>query len=143
LHAVDFIEVHGAHGYLIHEFVSPLSNTRTDQYGGSLENRMRFPTRLLQRIREQWTDKPLFVRISATEWAEGPEKSEDGTWLQWGVEQSIIWVDKMLSLGVIDLLDVSSGGNWFKQKISPVAGGNIEHGYQVSSSEHAAFDSGI
>ncbi|KAJ7925973.1 hypothetical protein B0H13DRAFT_2229550 [Mycena leptocephala] len=112
-----------AHGYLIHEFVSPLSNTRTDQYGGSLENRLRFPTRVLQRIREQWTDKPLFVRISATEWAEGPEKSEDGTWLQWGVEQSILWVDKMLSW--------ASGGNWFKQKISPVAGGNIEHGYQV------------
>ncbi|KAJ6575312.1 NADH:flavin oxidoreductase/NADH oxidase [Mycena capillaripes] len=131
----DFIEVHGAHGYLIHEFVSPLSNTRTDQYGGpSLENRLRFPTRVLQRIREEWNDKPLFVRISATDWAEGPEKAEDGTWLQWGVEQSILWVDKMLSLGVIDLLDVTSGGNWAKQKIEPIAHG-IGHGYQVPFSE--------
>lgn len=92
---------------------------------------MRFPTRILERIRSEWKDKPLFVRISATDWADGPEKSEDGTWLQWGIEQSNAWVDKMLSLGVIDLLDVSSGGNWAKQKISPVAGGNIEHGYQV------------
>ncbi|KAJ7897040.1 NADH:flavin oxidoreductase 2 [Mycena olivaceomarginata] len=131
----DFIEVHGAHGYLIHEFVSPLSNTRTDQYGGSLENRLRFPTRILERIRSEWKDKPLFVRISATDWADGPEKSEDGTWLQWGIEQSNAWVDKLLSLGVIDLLDVSSGGNWAKQKISPVAGGNIEHGYQVPFAE--------
>ncbi|KAF7347671.1 Nadh:flavin oxidoreductase nadh oxidase [Mycena venus] len=130
----DFIEVHGAHGYLIHEFVSPISNTRTDQYGGPLlENRLRFPTRLLQRICEEWKDKPLFVRISATDWAEGPEKSEDGTWLQWGIEQSTLWVGKMLSLGVIDLLDVSSGGNWVKQKISPSS--NIGHGYQVPFAE--------
>ncbi|KAK6971490.1 Nadh:flavin oxidoreductase nadh oxidase [Favolaschia claudopus] len=131
----DFIEIHGAHGYLIHEFVSPLSNTRTDHYGGSLENRLRFPTRILQRVREEWGDRPLFVRISATDWAEGPEKSEDGTWLQWGIEQSILWVEKMLSLGVVDLLDCSSGGNWAKQKISPVQGGTIEHGYQVPFAE--------
>ncbi|KAF7347670.1 Nadh:flavin oxidoreductase nadh oxidase [Mycena venus] len=132
----DFIEVHGAHGYLIHEFVSPISNTRTDQYGGPLlENRLRFPTRLIQRIREEWKDKPLFVRISATDWAEGPEKSEDGTWLQWGIEQSTLWVGKMLDLGIIDLLDVSSGGNWVKQKISPVEASNIGHGYQVPFAE--------
>ncbi|KAJ7924122.1 hypothetical protein B0H13DRAFT_2230074 [Mycena leptocephala] len=100
---VDFIELHGAHGYLIHAFLSPVSNTRTDQYGGSLENRL------------LWTDKPLFVRISASDRMEGPEKAPDETWLQWGVEQSDIWVSKMLSLGVIDLLDVSSGGTWSKQ----------------------------
>ncbi|KAF8216013.1 putative NADH:flavin oxidoreductase 2 [Mycena galopus ATCC 62051] len=129
----DFIEIHGAHGYLIHEFVSPLSNTRTDKYGGSLENRLRFPTRLLQRIRAEWEDKPLFVRISATDWAEGPEKSEDGTWLQWGLEQSIAWVDKMLSLGIVDMLDCSTGGNWEKQKIGP--SGQIGHGYQVPFAE--------
>ncbi|KAF7340125.1 putative NADPH dehydrogenase C23G7.10c [Mycena venus] len=125
----DFIEVHGAHGYLIHEFVSPISNTRTDQYGGPLlENR-------LERIREEWKDKPLFVRISATDWAEGPEKSEDGAWLQWGIEQSTLWVGKMLSLGVIDLLDVSSGGNWFKEKVGAVGRGNVGHGYLVPFSE--------
>ncbi|KAJ7619216.1 hypothetical protein DFH06DRAFT_1285835 [Mycena polygramma] len=132
----DFIELHAAHGYLIHEFVSPLSNTRTDKYGGSLENRLRFPTRILERIRnEEWSDKPLFVRISATDWAEGPEKAEDGTWLQWGVEQSNLWVDKMMALGVIDFLDVSSGGNWVKQKIGPVIDGHIQHGYQVPFAE--------
>jgi len=125
LRVVDFIEIHGAHGYLIHEFVSPLSNRRTDQYGGSLENRLRFPTRILQRVREVWADKPLFVRISATDWKEGPEKGDDGTWLQWGVEQSIVWAGEMLRLGVVDLLDVSSGGNWFKQKIP------VKHGYQI------------
>ncbi|KAJ6621166.1 putative NADH:flavin oxidoreductase 2 [Mycena sp. CBHHK59/15] len=118
----DFIEIHGAHGYLIHEFVSPLSNTRTDKYGGSLENRLRFPTRLLQRCREAWPDKPLFVRISAFDWKEGPEKAEDGTWLQWGVEQSNIWVDLMMGLGVFWC-------QWVKQKIpqSP--------GYQVPFAE--------
>ncbi|KAJ7606728.1 hypothetical protein DFH06DRAFT_1275354 [Mycena polygramma] len=116
----DFIEIHGAHGYLISEFVSPLSNTRTDKYGGSPSNRLRFPTRLLQRVRAEWSDKPLFVRISATDWAEGPEKAEDGTWMQWGVEQCNLWVDQMLSLGLIDLLDVSSGGNWAKQTNGPV-----------------------
>ncbi|KAJ6503341.1 NADH:flavin oxidoreductase 2 [Mycena vitilis] len=132
----DFIELHAAHGYLIHNFVSPLSNTRTDKYGGSLENRLRFPTRILEQIRsEEWSDKPLFVRISATDWAEGPEKAEDGTWLQWGVEQSNLWVDKMMALGVIDLIDVSSGGNWVKQKIGPVVGGQIQHGYQVPFAE--------
>ncbi|KAJ7161387.1 NADH:flavin oxidoreductase 2 [Mycena crocata] len=125
----DFIEVHGAHGYLIHEFVSPLSNTRTDQYGGSLENRLRYPTRLLEKIRQAWGNKPLFVRISASDWAEGPEKAEDGTWRQWGVEQSNVWVDAMIKLGVIDILDCSSGGNWVKQKIT------VGEGYQVPFAE--------
>ncbi|KAF7351864.1 putative NADPH dehydrogenase C23G7.10c [Mycena venus] len=128
----DFIEIHAAHGYLIHEFVSPLSNTRTDQYGGPLENRLRFPTQILQRVREVWADKPLFVRISATDWAEGPEKSEDGAWLQWGVEQCNIWLAKMLSLGVVDLLDCSSGGNWQKQTVKFFSDA---HGFQVPLSE--------
>ncbi|KAJ7293141.1 NADH:flavin oxidoreductase 2 [Mycena rebaudengoi] len=125
----DFIEIHAAHGYLLHEFVSPLSNIRTDQYGGSLENRLRFPLRLLQRCREAWKDKPLFVRISASDWKEGPEKAEDGTWLQWGIEQSNIWVAEMLRLGVVDLLDASSGANWAKQKIP------LYPGYQVPFAE--------
>ncbi|KAJ7086313.1 hypothetical protein C8R43DRAFT_965121 [Mycena crocata] len=111
----DFIELHGAHGYLIHSFLSPVSNTRTDQYGGSLENRMRFPTRVLERMRAVWADKPLFVRISSTDCMPGPEKAEDGTWLQWGMEQSKVWLDRMVSVGVIDLLDASSGGTWSKQ----------------------------
>ncbi|KAF7979421.1 hypothetical protein HWV62_42550 [Athelia sp. TMB] len=123
----DFIELHGAHGYLIHNFLSPLSNTRTDIYGGqSLDNRLRFPLRLAERARAAW-DKPLFFRLSATDWAEGPEQSS-GEWKQWGVQQSIILARKLQALG-IELLDVSSGGNWSAQKIS------LGPGYQVPFAE--------
>ncbi|RPD82391.1 FMN-linked oxidoreductase [Lentinus tigrinus ALCF2SS1-7] len=123
----DFIEVHGAHGYLQHEFLSPLSNVRTDQYGGSLENRMRWPLRVAQKIRAAW-DKPFFYRISATEWAEGPEKGANGEWKQWGIEQSKIFVGELQKLGV-DLIDCSTGGNWVKQKIA------VGPGYQVPYAE--------
>ncbi|EMD41900.1 hypothetical protein CERSUDRAFT_110453 [Gelatoporia subvermispora B] len=123
----DFIELHGAHGYLLHEFVSPLSNLRTDQYGGSLENRLRWPLRVISRCREAWS-KPLFVRISATDWAEGPEKGPDGEWKQWGIEQSKIFLEEMQNLGV-DLVDCSTGGNWVKQKIT------VGPGYQVPFAE--------
>lgn len=102
--------------------LSPLSNTRTDAYGGSLENRMRFPLRLVQRCRAAWSG-PFFVRISATDWAESPEKVGD-EWKQWGIEQSTILVKKLEELGV-DLVDCSTGGNWVKQKIP------IGPGYQV------------
>lgn len=122
---VDFIEIHGAHGYLLHSFLSPLSNTRTDGFGGQdLENRLRFFLRVVKRCREAWPDKPLFVRISATDWAEGPEKDADGTWKQWGIEQSTILVGRLKELG-IDLLDCSTGGNYNKQKIP------VGPGYQV------------
>ena len=122
--AVDFIELHGAHGYLLHEFVSPLSNVRTDQYGGSLENRLRFPLQVVERVRGVW-DKPLFVRISAADWAEGPEQDPStGEWKQWGIEQSKIYVGELKKLGV-DLIDCSSGGNWVQQKFT------LGPGYQV------------
>ncbi|KIY51220.1 putative NADH:flavin oxidoreductase 1 [Fistulina hepatica ATCC 64428] len=121
----DFIEIHAAHGYLFSSFVSPLSNTRTDSYGGqSLENRLRFPLRVIKRCRDVW-EGPLFVRISATDWAEGPEKSEDGTWLQWGSEQSTVYARELQKIGV-DLVDCSTGGNWYKQKIP-----SREPGYQI------------
>ncbi|KAL4241797.1 NADPH dehydrogenase YqjM-like protein [Abortiporus biennis] len=110
----DYIEIHGAHGYFIHEFLSPIANERTDHYGGSLENRMRFPLRLIKKVREAW-DKPLFVRISATDWAEGPEQ-ENGVWKYWGIEQSKILVGELAKIG-IDLLDCSTGGVYYKQKI--------------------------
>ncbi|KAF8973660.1 putative NADH:flavin oxidoreductase 2 [Flammula alnicola] len=125
----DFIEIHGAHGYLLHSFLSPLSNTRTDEYGGqSLENRLRFFLRLVKRCREAWPDKPLCVRISANDWAESPEKDDHGIWKQWGLEQSTVLVGRLKELGV-DLIDCSSGGNWFHQKIP------VGPGYQVPFAE--------
>jgi len=125
----DFIEVHGAHGYLLHSFLSPLSNTRTDNYGGqSFENRIRFPLRVVKAVREVWGDRPLFVRLSATDWAEGPEKDSQGRWLQWGVEQTILLTGELKKLGV-DLVDVSSGGNWSAQKML------VKPGYQVPFAE--------
>ena len=112
----DFIEVHAAHGYLLTSFLSPISNTRADEFGGqSLENRMRFPLRLIKRMREAWPDKPLFVRISGTEWG-GDEQDEQGNWLSWGLEQSKIFTREVQKIGV-DLIHVSSGGNYSKQKI--------------------------
>jgi 2,4-dienoyl-CoA reductase-like NADH-dependent reductase (Old Yellow Enzyme family) len=94
------IELHSAHGYLLHEFLSPLSNRRTDEYGGSLENRMRFPLEVVRAVRAVWPEKhPLFVRISATDWVEGG----------WDIEQSIAFAKAMAPLWV-DLIDVSSGG---------------------------------
>jgi len=124
----DFIEIHGAHGYLLHSFNSPLSNNRTDQYGGSLENRLRFPLQIARRVRKEWGDKPLFYRISASDWAEGPEKNDKGEWVQWGVEQSIILSRELQNIG-IDLIDVSSGGVWAAQKIK------VGPGYQVHFAE--------
>ncbi|KAJ3574443.1 hypothetical protein NP233_g1769 [Leucocoprinus birnbaumii] len=122
----DFIELHAAHGYFLHEFLSPLSNTRSDIYGGQpLENRLRYLLQLVEKVRAVWPEhKPLFVRISATDWAEGPEKDENGQWLQWGIEQSTILADRLQKLGV-DFLDISTGGNWQQQKIT------VGPGYQV------------
>lgn len=109
------IELHAAHGYLLHEFLSPLSNQRTDQYGGRLENRMRLPCEVLRRLREMIPKGlPLFMRISATDWAEGG----------WDLEQSVDFARRAKEIGV-DLIDVSSGGLVPKARI-PVA-----HGYQV------------
>ncbi|MEI7453295.1 MAG: NADH:flavin oxidoreductase/NADH oxidase [Actinomycetes bacterium] len=96
----DVIELHSAHGYLMHQFLSPLSNDRTDEYGGSLENRMRFPLMVAKAVRDAWPeDKPLFVRISATDWADGG----------WHIADSVAYVKALEKLGV-DLIDASSGG---------------------------------
>ncbi|KAF8738341.1 NADH flavin oxidoreductase, partial [Rhizoctonia solani] len=111
----DFIEIHGAHGYLLHSFYSPISNNRTDKYGGSLENRLRFPLEVIRTVRAAW-DKPLLFRFSATDWAE-TEKNESGEWESWGIEQSVELSRRAQAEGV-DLVDVSSGGNYSKQQIS-------------------------
>jgi 2,4-dienoyl-CoA reductase-like NADH-dependent reductase (Old Yellow Enzyme family) len=94
------IELHVAHGYLLHEFLSPLCNQREDEYGGSLENRMRYPLEVVRRVRAILPETlPLFVRISATDWAEGG----------WDLEQSVAFAKKLKAMGV-DLIDCSSGG---------------------------------
>jgi 2,4-dienoyl-CoA reductase-like NADH-dependent reductase (Old Yellow Enzyme family) len=106
----EVIEIHAAHGYLFHEFLSPISNTRADEYGGSLENRMRFLLEASEKIREVVPENlPVFVRISATDW------TENG----WDLEQSIELCKQLKKLG-IDLIDVSTGGNVLDAKI-PVA----------------------
>lgn len=123
---VDFIQLHFAHGYLVHTFLSPLSNNRTDSYGGpALANRTRFPLRLAKACRDVWAG-PLIVRISASDWADelGPEGSEEDGWNWWGVKQSTIFAGELEKLGV-DVVDVSSGGLWAKQKIE------LKPGYQV------------
>jgi len=97
----DVVEIHAAHGYLLHEFLSPLSNHRTDEYGGSLENRSRLLIEVVDAVRELWPlDLPLFVRISATDWAESGG---------WDLDQSIALARRLKPRGV-DLVDVSSGG---------------------------------
>lgn len=97
----EVIEVHTAHGYLCHEFLSPLSNKRDDEFGGSLENRLRFPLLIAQTVRETVPSHlPVFTRISATDWTPGG----------WDLEQSIAFCKGLKKLG-IDLIDVSSGGN--------------------------------
>jgi len=109
------VEIHAAHGYLLHQFLSPLINVREDAYGGSLENRMRLTLRVTESVRAVWPEElPLFVRISATDWVEGG----------WDLEQSIELAKKLRSLGV-DLVDCSSGGAVAHAKIT--AG----PGYQV------------
>jgi len=96
----DFVEIHMAHGYLLHEFLSPLSNKRSDMYGGNFENRCRFPIEVAQSIRNVIPkDMPLFVRISASDWVEGG----------WDIEQSVNFAKKLKEIG-IDFIDVSSGG---------------------------------
>jgi 2,4-dienoyl-CoA reductase-like NADH-dependent reductase (Old Yellow Enzyme family) len=96
----EVIEIHAAHGYLLHEFLSPLSNQRSDKYGGSLENRMRLTLEVAAAVRKVWPDNlPVFVRISASDWAEGG----------WEITQSVTLCHKLKELG-IDLIDASSGG---------------------------------
>ena len=113
------VELHGAHGYLIHQFLSPKSNARTDEYGGSFENRIRFLLELITAVQQVWpAEYPLFVRISATEWTEGG----------WGIDDSVA-LAKVLKDKGIDLVDCSTGGN--------VAGARIplKPGYQVEFAE--------
>ncbi|WP_059018802.1 NADH:flavin oxidoreductase/NADH oxidase [Mycobacterium sp. M26] len=116
------LELHGAHGYLIHQFLSPASNLRTDRYGGSLENRMRFALEVVTAVREQWpAELPLFFRVSATDWLAG---DTDDPRPGWTLEESIELARRLQKLGV-DLVDVSTGG------LVPDATIPVSPGYQV------------
>ena len=121
------LEIHAAHGYLLHQFLSPLSNHREDSYGGSLENRMRLLLQVAERLRAVMPEElPLFVRISATDWAEGG----------WEIEQSVELAKRLQQTGV-DLIDVSSGGTLPRVSI-PVA-----PGYQVPFACRIRQEAGI
>ncbi|KAI9834934.1 MAG: hypothetical protein M1819_002657 [Sarea resinae] len=114
---IDVIEIHGAHGYLLCSFNSPLSNQRTDEYGGTLENRLRLNIEVIKAVREVIPhDMPLLYRISASEWVDGKNS--------WDLPQTIDFAKMMPALGV-DLLDVSSGGNSVDQRIP------MHNSYQV------------
>jgi len=113
------IEIHSAHGYLLHEFLSPLSNQRQDRYGGSLENRTRLVREVVAAVRRVWPDRfPLFLRVSSTDWVEGG----------WDLDQSVELARQVRPLGV-DLIDCSSGGNVAQAKIP------MGTGYQVPFAE--------
>jgi 2,4-dienoyl-CoA reductase-like NADH-dependent reductase (Old Yellow Enzyme family) len=121
------MEIHAAHGYLLHQFLSPLTNVRTDEYGGSFENRVRFTLEIVEAVQTEWpSDLPLFVRISATDWAEGG----------WNPEESV-QLSQLLKEKGVDLIDVSSGGLVSHQKIA------IGPGYQVSFAEKVKKEADI
>ena len=123
----DLAELHAAHGYLLHEFLSPISNRRTDRYGGSVENRMRFPLEVFEAVRSVWPeDKPLGVRVSATDWVEGGLT----------VEETIVFARALAAVGC-DFVDVSSGGLDPRQKIP------LGPGYQVHLAERVRREAGV
>jgi 2,4-dienoyl-CoA reductase-like NADH-dependent reductase (Old Yellow Enzyme family) len=123
----DVIEIHSAHGYLLHEFLSPISNQRSDEYGGSFENRVRLLLEVVAAVREVWSrERPLFVRISATDWTEGG----------WDLPQSVRLAALLRDRGV-DLIDVSSGGNVLGAAMT------LGPGYQTPFSEAIRTQTGI
>lgn len=121
------LEIHAAHGYLLHQFLSPLSNFRTDEYGGSFENRIRLTLDVVESVQSEWPENlPLFVRISATDWAEGG----------WNAEESV-QLSKILKEKGVDLMDVSSGGLVSHQQIP------LGPNYQVPFAESIKKETGI
>ncbi|KAI3155529.1 hypothetical protein DTO046C5_8187 [Penicillium roqueforti] len=133
---VDVIEIHGAHGYLLHQFLSPITNRRTDKYGGSFQNRTRFLCEVAAAIRAVVpSGMPLFLRISATDWLENQTVAE-GTG-SWDMPSSIQLAKMLPDLG-IDFLDVSSGGNHRSQRIEPHTNYQIDLAGQIRQEIHAA-----
>jgi len=123
----DMVEIHGAHGYLAHQFLSPLSNRRGDEYGGPLANRMRFLLRVVAAVRQVWpADRPVFVRVSATDWATGGLTPDE-----------VVVVAQELKASGVDLVDCSSGGTL------PVGPPVLRAGYQVPFAEQIRREAGI
>jgi len=123
----EVVEIHAAHGYLLHQFLSPLTNTRTDEFGGSFENRIRATLKVVRAVREVWPQRlPLFVRVSATDWKEGG----------WDLAQTIELARQLKPLGV-DLVDASSGGLVPGVKIP------LGPGYQTTFAEAIRKEAGI
>ncbi len=123
----DAVELHGAHGYLLHEFLSPLSNRRDDEYGGSLENRMRFPLEVFDAVRAVWPpDKPVGMRVSATDWIDGG----------WTLEDTVSLAHELKARGC-DWIDVSSGG------MAPPDSIPVGPGYQVPFAERVRAATGM
>jgi 2,4-dienoyl-CoA reductase-like NADH-dependent reductase (Old Yellow Enzyme family) len=122
------LELHAAHGYLIHQFLSPLSNRREDEYGGSFDNRIRFLMESVAAVRSEWPeDRPLFLRLSATDWVEGG----------WSIDDSVRLARLLADRGDVDLIDCSSGGNSPRQQIP------IHPGYQIPFSSRLRTEAGI
>ena len=123
----DIVELHGAHGYLVHEFFSPLSNTRTDRYGGSFDNRIRLCLEVIDAVRQVWPERmPVWLRISSTDWVPGG----------WDVDEAVELARRVRDRG-IDLIDCSSGGLSTAQKIP------IGPGYHVPFAERIKREAGI
>lgn len=123
----DLVEVHAAHGYLLHEFLSPLSNQRGDRYGGSLANRMRFPLDVFEAVRAAFpADRPVILRLSATDWVEGG----------WDLDGTVAFARELRALGC-DMIDVSSGGLDPGQRIA------VGPGYQAGFASHVRREAGI
>ena len=123
----ELIEIHAAHGYLLHQFLSPISNKRTDNYGGSPENRMRYPLEIVDAVRAEAANTPVGIRISATDWVEGSG---------WSLDEATTFVTRSRASGC-DFVDVSSGGNSPLQKIK------VGPGYQVAFADHIRRETGM
>jgi 2,4-dienoyl-CoA reductase-like NADH-dependent reductase (Old Yellow Enzyme family) len=124
---IDALEVHSAHGYLLHQFLSPISNKRTDQYGGSLQNRMRYPLEVFEAVRAAFpSDKPVGIKVSSTDWVDGG----------WDLDQTIVFAKELKARGV-DWVDASSGG------VSPLQKIPLSPGYQVPFAEAIKKAAGV
>jgi len=137
----DVLDIHAAHGYLIHTFLSPVANTRTDAYGGSLENRMRFALEIAEGVRAHWPEeKPLFFRLSCVDWRPDLEARNDG----WTIADSCVLARELAARGV-DLIDCSSGGiraensmmDFAKQRVK------LKRGHQVAYAEAIRKETGV